>query len=87
MIKGMLSVNGKISRDMSHNNTMWLRKPELKVKGVFNQQISRSWKLLVEVTGGLSKEGSREINKQEDKRESAFDRKIDLQSQNVSIGW
>ena len=41
----------------------------------------------MEVTCELSKKKSRETNKQEDERESAFDRKIDLQSQNVSIGW
>ena len=35
----------------------------------------------------LSKEGSREINEQEDERESALDQKIDLQSQNVGIVW
>ena len=40
----------------------------------------------MEVTCKLSKEGSREINKQKDERESAFDRKIDLRSQNIGIG-
>ena len=35
----------------------------------------------------LSEVGSREINEQEDEGESAFDRKIDLRSQNVGIGW
>ena len=35
----------------------------------------------------LSKEGSYKINKPEDKRENAFDWKIDLQSQNIGIGW
>ena len=87
MIKGMLSVNERISRDTSRDDTMWLRRPELKVKKVFNQQIFRSWELQVEVTYGLSKEGSRKINKEEDEKESAFDWKIDLQSQNVGIGW
>ena len=90
MIKGMLSVNGRISRDASHDasrdDTTWLRRPELKVEEVFNWQIFRSWELLVKVTWGLSEEGSREINEQENKRESAFDGKIDLWSQNVGIG-
>ena len=27
------------------------------------------------------------INKQEDEKKSVFDRKIDLQSQNIGIGW
>ena len=35
----------------------------------------------------LSKEGSCENNDQEDKGENAFDQRIDLQSQNVGIGW
>ena len=33
----------------------------------------------------LNKKGSRKINEQEDKKESAFVWKIDLQSQNVGI--
>ena len=40
----------------------------------------------MEVTYGLSRDGSRETNEQEYKRKSAFDWKIDLQSQNVGIG-
>ena len=87
MIKEMLSVNGRISRDASRDDTTWLGRPELKVEEVFNQQISRSWKLMVKVMWGLSEERSREINKQEDEKESAFDQKIDLRSQNVGIGW
>ena len=87
MIKEILSMNGKISRDVSHDDTTWLRRPELKVKKVFDWwQISRSWELLVEVTWGLSEEGLCEINEQEDEKESAFDWKIDLQSQNIGIG-
>ena len=35
----------------------------------------------------LSEEGSRENNDQEDEGENAFNQKIDLQSQNVGIGW
>ena len=80
MIKEMLNVKGRISCDILCDDITWLRKPELKVKEVFNQQISRRWELLVEVTCRLSKEGSREINQQEDERESAFDQKIDLWS-------
>ena len=87
MIKTMLSVNGRISRNVSCDDTTWLRKPELKVEKVLNRQISKSWELLIEVMCGLSKEGSHETNEQEDKKESAFNWKIDLQSQNVGIGW
>ena len=65
-------MNRKISCDMSHDNTMWLRKPELKVKKVFNRQIFRSWKLLVEVACGLSKKESHGINDKEDEREKYF---------------
>ena len=83
----MLSVNGKILRDVSRDDTTWLRRSELKVKKVFNWQMSRSWELLIEVTYGLSEKGSRKTNKQKDEKESTFDQKIDLQSQNVGIGW
>ena len=41
----------------------------------------------MEITCELSEEESRETNEQEDEKESAFDQKIDLQSQNVGIGW
>ena len=41
----------------------------------------------MEVTRGLSEEGLHEINEQKEEKESAFDQKIDLQSQNVDIGW
>ena len=68
MIKGMLSVNGRISRDMSRDDTTWLRKPELKVKKIFKRQISKSWELLMEVTCGLSEEELRETNEQEHER-------------------
>ena len=87
MIKGMLSVNGRISCNLSRDDITWLRRPKLKVKEVFNWQIFRSWELLVEVMCGLSEEGLHEINEQEDESESAFDQKIDLWSQNIGIGW
>ena len=64
MIKGMLSMNRKISRDVSRDDTTWLRRLELKVEKVFKQQISRSWKLLMEVTCGLGKGRSCETNEQ-----------------------
>ena len=83
----MLSVNERILRDTLRDDTMWLRRPELKVEEVFNRRISRSWELLVEVMCGLSEEESVEINKQEDERENTFNQKIDLQSQNVDFGW
>ena len=65
---------------MSRDNTMGLRRLELKVKELFNWKISKSWELLVEVTYELNKEGSYEINEQEDERESIFDQKIDFWS-------
>ena len=68
MIKGMLSMNRRISRDVSRDNTTWLRRSELKVEKVFKWQISRSWELVMEVTCGLSKEESRETNEQEYER-------------------
>ena len=72
MIKRMLSVNGRISHDVSRDDTTWLKKPELNVEKVFNWQISRSWELLVEVTYGLSEEESRKIGEQEDKKGKCF---------------
>ena len=68
MIKEMLNVNGRISRDLSRDNITWLKRPELNVEKVFNCQISRSWELLIEVMCGLSEERSHETNKQEDER-------------------
>ena len=68
----MLSVNGRISRDASRDDTTWLRRPESKVEKVFKRQISRSWKLLMDVTCGLSEEGSRETNEQEYERVKCF---------------
>ena len=87
MFKEILNVNRRILRDASRNDTTWLRKLELKVKKVFNQQISRIWELLMEVTCELSEKGSRKTNEQEDEKKSAFDQKIDLQSQNIGISW
>ena len=82
----MLSINGKISRDLSRDDTTWLRRPELKVEEVFNWQISRRWKVLVEVMYELREKRLHEVNEQEDERESAFDQKIDLWIENVGIG-
>ena len=72
----MLSINGKTSRDVSRTDTMWLRRSELKVKKMFNQQIFRKREVLIEVMYGLSEEELYEINKLEDKKESAFNQKI-----------
>ena len=72
MIKGMLSMNKRISRTESRDDTTWLRRPELKIKKVFNWQIFRSWELLVEVKCGLGKEESREIDEQEDEKGNCF---------------
>ena len=68
MIKGMLSMNERISRIVSRDDTTCPRRPELKVKKMFKRRISRSWERLMDVTCGLSKEGSREINEQEYER-------------------
>ena len=83
----MLSVNGKISRDMLRVDITWLKRPELNVGDAFNWQILGERKSIDWSHMQLSEKRSREINKQEDKRESAFDQKIDLQSQNVGISW
>ena len=45
---------------------------------MFNQQITRSWELLVEVMCDLSEESLHETNEQEDEKKSVFDQKIDL---------
>ena len=83
----MLSINRRISCDVLRVDTRWLKKPELNVGDVFNQQIldrkgNIDWSYV-----WLSEKESREINEQEDERESAFFQKIDLQSQNVGIDW
>ena len=57
---------------------MWLRRSKLKIKEVFNWQIFRGMKKLIEVTYGLNKEGSRKVNKLEGKKESIFNQKRDL---------
>ena len=83
----MLSMNGKISRDVSCIDTTWPQRPELNVGDVFNWQISDGKGSVNWSHMWLSKEESRKINEPEDERKSAFDQKIDLRSQNVSIGW
>ena len=82
----MLSVNGRISRDASRDDTTWLGRPELNVGDAFNRQISGGRESVDWSHVRLSEEGLREINEQEDEGKSAFDRKIDLRSQNVGIG-
>ena len=83
----MLSVNSRISRDVSRDDTTWLERPELNVGDAFNRQVSGGRESIGWSHMQLSEEGSREINVQEGEWESAFDRKIDLQSQNIGIGW
>ena len=83
----MLSVNGRISRNASRDDTTWLRRPELNVGDAFNRQISGEGESVDWSHVRWSEEGSREINEWEDERESAFDQKIDFRSQNVGIGW
>ena len=68
LIKEMLSVNKRIIRDASRANTTWLRRPELKIKKVFNQQISRKRQMLMEVMYRLSEKGLREVNELETNR-------------------
>lgn len=61
MINKMLSVKEKILRDVSRDDTISLRRPELEVKEVFNQQTSKKRELLVEVTCRLTKKRSRKV--------------------------
>ena len=68
----MLSVNGRISRDASRDDTTWLARPELNVGDVFNRQISVGSKSVDWNHVRLSEEGSSEINVQEGEWESAF---------------
>ena len=86
-LTGMLSVNGRISRDASCIDTTWLKRLELNVGDAFNRQISGEGESVDWSHVWLSEVGSREINEQEDEGESAFDQKIDLRSQNIGIGW
>ena len=74
----MLSVNKKISRNASYADITWLRKPELKIKEVFNWQIFKEREVLMEVTCGLGKKKSHELNKFESKEENSFNWKIDF---------
>ena len=74
----MLSVNRKIACDALRANTIWLKKPELKTKEVFNWLISKGKKVLIEVTCRLSKEELYEVNKLESKRMKYFELKIDF---------
>ena len=46
----MLNMNKKISRNLSHADTMWLKRPELNAEEVLNQKISRKREVLIEVT-------------------------------------
>ena len=62
MIKRMLSINKRISRGVSRDNTSWLRRPELEVEKILNWQISRKKEVLMKVMCGLSDKKSREIN-------------------------
>ena len=64
----MLSVNGRISRDASRDDTTWLRKLELNVEELFNWQILRSWGIAGESHVRLSEKGSRKPNKLENKK-------------------
>ena len=76
MIKKMLNINEKISRDTSYVHNTWLRKPELEVEKIFNQQIFRKREVLLKIICKLSKKGLHEINKLENERESIFNQKI-----------
>ena len=75
----MLSVKGRISRDVSRDNTTWLEEPELIVGDAFNQQILGGRRSADWIHVRLSKEGSHENNELEGKGKSAFNWKINLQ--------
>lgn len=66
-------MNRRIPRDASRADT---KKPELKIKEIFNWQISKGREVLIEIMCRLSKEGSHKINKLEDEKENAFYQKI-----------
>ena len=68
----MLIVNNRILYDMSHIDTTWLRRPELKIEKVINWQISWKKEVLIKVTYELSEEKSREVNELESEREMCF---------------
>ena len=68
----MLSVNGRISRDVLRLNTMWLKWPKLTTKKLFNWQISKRRKVLIEVMYGLNKERLWEDNELEGKKGMGF---------------
>ena len=72
----MLSVNGKISHNASHADTIWPRRSEPKIEEVFNWQIFRGREVLIKVIYGLGEERSRENNELEDNGENAFNWKI-----------
>ena len=61
MIKGMLSVNGKISRDLSRADTTWLRRPELNVEGVTWQHVTKKAVKQKEVMWGQKAGGWRKM--------------------------
>ena len=83
----MLSVNKKILCDVSYTDTIWLKRFELKTKKMFNWQISRKKKVLMEVMYELNEERSYKIKELDGKKESSLNQKIDFQNQNISIGW
>ena len=62
LIKGKLSVNRRISYNASRTDTIQLKRPNLKIKKVFNWQISKEREVLIEIICRLSEDGSREVN-------------------------
>lgn len=68
----MLNVNGRILCNASHNDTTWPRKPELKIREVFNWQIFDKREVLMKVICWLSKKRSRDTNKLKDERENSL---------------
>lgn len=65
-------MNGKILHNTSFANIIRLKRPGLKIEEVFNWQISKGKKVLMEIICKLSKEGSNKINELEDEKKNAF---------------
>ena len=72
----MVSMNKKITHNVSRLDIMSLRRPELKNKEVLNRKIFRRGEVLLEVLSKLSKKGLCKINELENRKKSAFNQKI-----------
>ena len=72
LMKGMLSVNGRISRNVSYSDITWIKRPKQKIGKVFNWKISGGGNVLMEITYGLSKERLCEVNELRGNKEKCF---------------